>query len=262
MISVLYVDDDPALLEISKLFLEETGEFRVETAESARRALDILRHRTYDAVISDYQMPEMDGIEFLKILRDRFPRLPFIIFSGKGRDELAIQAFENGADVYLEKGGDPHVQFAELSHRLRKIVDLYQSRQALQETGTRLRQHIRESSSLIGILDAQGRILHDSPRISQMFSYPEHVLIGKSAIDLVHPDDRASVIASFRNVRNRIDPGSPIPFRFLKADGTYTCVESMAMNFLGVDGINGIAVIMWPASEGIGIVWNSPINAN
>lgn len=123
MISVLYVDDDTALLISCKLFLERRGEFSVSTESSPGKALDTLRSGGYDAVVSDYQMPEMDGIEFLQRLRKEHPALPFIIFTGKGREEIAIAAFENGADFYIQKGGDPVARFAELSHKIRKSVE-------------------------------------------------------------------------------------------------------------------------------------------
>ncbi|MDD3136369.1 MAG: response regulator, partial [Methanoregula sp.] len=114
MISILYVDDESALLDIAKLFLERTGEYHVDTATSVLQALDLLRKNTYEAIISDYQMPDTDGIAFLKILRKDYPSLPFIIFTGKGREEIAVEAFENGADFYLQKGGQPKAQFSEL----------------------------------------------------------------------------------------------------------------------------------------------------
>jgi len=122
MISVLYVDDETALLEITKLFLERFGDFSVDTAESAREALGKLKTREYDAVVSDYQMPEMDGIAFLKELRKQYPALPFIIFTGRGREEIVIEAFESGADFYLQKGGAPKPQFAELARKITTIV--------------------------------------------------------------------------------------------------------------------------------------------
>jgi CheY-like chemotaxis protein len=68
-ITVLYVDDEPVLLDIGKTFLERGGEFRVETIGSAPEALALLRNRAYDAIVSDYEMPGMDGITFLKTVR-------------------------------------------------------------------------------------------------------------------------------------------------------------------------------------------------
>ena len=103
MYSVLYVDDEEALLEIAKLFLERSGEFAFETTLSAKGALELLASRPFDAIISDYQMPGMDGIELLKKVRSMHGDIPFILFTGKGREEVVIQAINHGADFYLQK---------------------------------------------------------------------------------------------------------------------------------------------------------------
>ena len=66
MIRLLYVDDDPILLEIGKLYLERDGSCLVDTITSAQAALVQLESTTYDAIISDYEMPDMNGIELLK----------------------------------------------------------------------------------------------------------------------------------------------------------------------------------------------------
>ncbi len=123
MISVLYVDDESHLLDITKTYLEKTKEFTVTTAPSASVALERLKSNGIQVIVSDYQMTEMDGIEFLKTVRATDKSIPFIIFTGKGREEIAIEAFENGADFYLQKGGDPKSQFAELSHKIHAAVD-------------------------------------------------------------------------------------------------------------------------------------------
>ena len=122
MLRVLYVDDESALLEVGKRFLERGGEFSVTIITSATAALPLLEQEQFDAVISDYQMPKMDGISFLKAVRGLGNDIPFILFTGKGREEIVIEAINNGADFYLQKGGDPTSQFAELSHKIRHAI--------------------------------------------------------------------------------------------------------------------------------------------
>jgi CheY-like chemotaxis protein len=118
-IRVLYVDDEQNLLDLCKVFLERSGDLIVTTSTGASEAIRILELTKFDAIVSDYQMPEMDGIEFLKIVRARGDKTPFIIFTGKGREEVVIEALNAGADFYIQKGGEPKSQFAELAHKCR-----------------------------------------------------------------------------------------------------------------------------------------------
>jgi len=131
MITLLYVDDEPDLLDLCKLFLEREGEFSVVTVPSATSALQLIKEHPFDAIISDYQMPEMDGIEFLKKVRMDFKDIPFILFTGRGREEVVIEAINCGADFYLQKGGAPRAQFSELSHKIRQAIRTKQVEQEL-----------------------------------------------------------------------------------------------------------------------------------
>lgn len=138
MYHVLYVDDEPILLAVAKLLLEETGEFSLTTVTSAVEALAIMHKVSYDAVVSDYQMPGMDGIRFLKDIRTIYEDLPFILFTGRGREDVVIEAINNGADAYLQKGGDPESEFAELSHTIKKAVARKRAADALKQDESRL----------------------------------------------------------------------------------------------------------------------------
>ncbi len=130
-IRVLYVDDEKDLLEIGKLFLEESGEFSVTTIASAPAALELLNTEKFDAIVSDYQMPVMNGIQFLVEVRTGFGNIPFILFTGKGREEVVIQAINSGADFYLQKGGEPESQFAELSQKIKSAALRNRAEEAL-----------------------------------------------------------------------------------------------------------------------------------
>ncbi len=138
MIRVLLVDDEPALLEITGLYLRRAGVFSVETVSSGREALDRLATTRYDAVVSDYEMPGMNGIELLIALRSRGDTSSFIVFTGRGREHVVIEALNNGADFYLQKGGDPKVQFAELHNMIEQAVRRKRMEQEVLLNGRRL----------------------------------------------------------------------------------------------------------------------------
>ena len=105
MISVLLIDDDTALLELTRNYLSRNGTVSVDTAQSGEDALLKIGKRSYDAVVSDYLMPDMDGIRLLKTLRSSDNRVPFIMFTGKSQEQVVIEALNNGADFFLQKGG-------------------------------------------------------------------------------------------------------------------------------------------------------------
>ena len=119
---ILLVDDDPLFLELSKTFLEVFHDINSDTVDSAREALQRLEKNSYDVVVSDYDMPLMDGISFLKTIRDKRIDIPFILFTGVGKDELMHQAIENGANSFIQKIGDPKAQYSELSKRIWQAV--------------------------------------------------------------------------------------------------------------------------------------------
>ncbi|MFA5312182.1 MAG: response regulator [Methanomassiliicoccales archaeon] len=103
---ILLVDDELLVLDITKEFLSLNLEFSIDTATSAIEGLQKLKDGVYDAVVSDYEMPEMNGIQFLKEVR-KTDDIPFILFTGRGREEVAIEAINFGANFYINKGGEP-----------------------------------------------------------------------------------------------------------------------------------------------------------
>ena len=103
-IRVLHVDDHVDFAEMATTFLErENDRFDTEIGASASDGLDRLADSSFDCVLSDYDMPTQDGIEFLRTVRQKYPELPFILYTGEGSEAVASEAISAGVTDYLQK---------------------------------------------------------------------------------------------------------------------------------------------------------------
>ena len=139
MSKILYVDDEALIREATKEFLTLTG-FDVDDASSGKEALEKILRYQYDAVVSDYLMPGMSGIDLLKRVRAEFGDIPFILFTGKGREDVVIEAIENGVDFYVQKGSDTIPLFTDLKHKINRAIERRQSLFQIQKNEDRLRK--------------------------------------------------------------------------------------------------------------------------
>jgi PAS domain S-box-containing protein len=188
-IQVLYVDNERALLEIGKDFLEMTGDVIVSVANSVDEAEKLIGCNTFDAIISDYKMPERSGMDFLKALRLSGNDIPFILFTGKGREEVVIDALNNGADYYIVKGGDAKSQFAELFNAVSHAVTRKKTGETLDHTSNQLRTMFENITDLLIELDEKGRISLISPSVKSLLGYEPDELIGKTVMEFLVKGD-------------------------------------------------------------------------
>ncbi|MFX0114848.1 MAG: response regulator [Candidatus Hodarchaeota archaeon] len=123
MTRVLFVDDDEDFLALARQFIaREDPAIHIVTSTSAQQALQQLTKEQFDVIVADYQMPGINGLELLERLRMDGNSIPFIIFTGRGREDVAIQALNLGADRYLKKGDELRSLFAELSNFISKVI--------------------------------------------------------------------------------------------------------------------------------------------
>lgn len=240
---ILYVDDEPTLLEIGKLFLERSGECRVEIRESADTALETLQESHFDAIISDYQMPGMNGLEFLRIIRDTpdLKDIPFILFTGKGREEVVIAAIDSGADFYLQKGGDPEAQFAELHHKIYQAIRRRQSERAFIENQSLL--------SLAETVTSSGSWTFDIKSGKGIFSDGFFRVIGIPRIEeqgilffysIIHPQDRKRVKNAYREFIEGERDTSEDEYRIIHPDGSIRFIHTIRKLTRGADGVTQV----------------------
>jgi PAS domain S-box-containing protein len=233
-IQVLYIDDEPGLIEIGKIFLENTGEFSVDTALSASVALDILNKKKYDAIVSDFQMPKMDGIELLKKVRSFDKNIPFILFTGRGREEVVIDAINNGADFYIQKGGEPIAQFAELAHKIRQSVLMRRTQVTIAEQEQRYHD-LQNANDLIQSVAPDGHFLFVNQKWLDTLGYKEEELANLTIFDVIHEESIKHCMETFQQVISGENVGI-IDATFRTRDGVKVYVEGMA-NCKLIDGL-------------------------
>jgi PAS domain S-box-containing protein len=249
---ILYVDDEPSLLEIGRIFLERSEDFTVTTALDASEAIQILEQENFDAIISDYQMPGMNGIEFLIEVRTRFGSIPFILFTGRGREEVVIQAINNGADYYLQKGGEPVSQFAELGHKVRLAVQQRRAEASIQD-------HKRREADILNFLpDATFAI--DTQGVVIAWNRAMEKMTGVGAAEMLEKGNYEYAIPFYHERRPALidlilhdDPSIAARYPTLKRDGETIVGESISSTLF-----NGKRARIWftaaPLYNNMGVI--------
>lgn len=227
MISVLLVDDEPVLLDLGSFYLTQREHFSVDTASNGNEALERLEIRPYQIVVSDYDMPSMNGIELLRVVKQRYPSQPFIIFTGKGREEVVIEALNLGADFYLQKGGDTKAQYTELAHKCRRAIE----RRLAQD-------QIRHLARLYSLLSRVNKAVYQIRDRDELIQEVCHIAIELggfkiAAICMLHPITNLPGIVAYatvqdvtgKNVEPFICPDSVPTVHSLKENRFHVCSD-------------------------------------
>jgi PAS domain S-box-containing protein len=193
---ILHVDDDPCILEISKSILELEGNFEVDTSLSVAEAFEKMQENSYDAIISDYELPQKDGLQFLTQLREQKNEIPFVLFTGKGREEIVVKALNLGADNYINKNCSSEIAYCELADAINKSVERKKSKRLLlielEEEKTRsdeTRKILDGIGDLLFVMDKNRVIIKVNKSACDTFKKKPEELIGKHCFEIVHGTD-------------------------------------------------------------------------
>ena len=179
MLSVLVIDDQKSLLEVLRPLLERFGNMNVKTVLSAKEALQLLMSNTYDAMIVDYDLPDINGIEFLKIIRAKGDTTPIIIFTGVGREYTAIEALNNGADFFLKKGDDIQDQLLDMVHMIRKAVDRRSLGRGAGTVQKMLTDTVNFFHQPVYIIDREGKVIVWNKGMTELTGINSEDILGK-----------------------------------------------------------------------------------
>lgn len=175
-ICILHVDDDPNFLDVAaELLKRENERFTVEIATNPEEGLAMVSDRPPDCIISDYDMPNMNGVEFLKRVRENRPKLPFILFTSKRRDTVASDAISAGVTDYLQKGTESS-RYTLLTNRVMNAVKRYEC----DRRRKRWRQAIDAAVDTVGIVSADGQYVQLNDAYASVFDTSKADLTGTS----------------------------------------------------------------------------------
>lgn len=178
-IHVIHVDDEPGFAKLAAEFRQRNKDRLVcEPETDPREALEKITERDYDCVISDYDIPQLNGIELLKRVRSEYPDLLFILFTGKGSEEVASEAISAGVTDYLQKEGGS-AQYAVLANRVSTAVAAYRTHRERE----RFEQAVEQTGHAVYITDMDGTIGYVNSALERITGYPaEHAVIRRPMI--------------------------------------------------------------------------------
>jgi DNA-binding NtrC family response regulator len=127
--NILIVDDELDLLLLLKRSLEPELDCHVTTAPSGRKALQLMQQQSFDLVLTDIKMPEMDGMELLDIIKRRHPELTVLLMTAFGRIDLAVEAMKNGAYDFITKPFDHEALVLRIEKALERSRLIKENRQ-------------------------------------------------------------------------------------------------------------------------------------
>ena len=222
-VRVLHLDDDPALLSAAADYLEgEDERLTLETTTAADEAIELVAEQEIECIVCDYEMPGMDGIEVLETVREEWPDLPFILFTGKGSEQVASEAIKKGVTDYLQKAGPE--QYEILAHRIDNLVSEYRTTMELEERERELKaerqftqQALDALDDILYVLDTDGTIRRWNKATVEVTGYDSSELDGLAATELVPQADKQAITSA---VETALQEGeATVEADLLTADG-------------------------------------------
>ncbi len=219
-ISVLLVEDDQDYADVATSFMDRVSD-DIETTVVHDPAIMIEDGLSpeVDCVVSDYDMPEYSGLDLLRAVRKQYESIPFILFTGKGSEEIASEAISAGVTDYLQKAGTTD-QFQLLANRIRQAVSRAEAEDALRQSERDYRAMVESAPVPIVVYDEETVIRFANQAAAELsgVSSPD-VLAGQRVPEFIHPDGREQARGRMAAIFEDREPQEPVEYTLLTDDG-------------------------------------------
>ena len=251
-ISVLLLENDPMDAELCEAELRRAGmKFRAEVVQTPDDFHARLDGTEYDVILADYNLPGWTGVDAFEYVRSKRKDIPFILVTGAVGDEAAVECIKSGICDYVLK--DRLVRLPVAIRRaleekaLREETALAERR--LIEKDLRFRALVEHSADGIVLLNSRGEVIFTSHSQNQILGYSAKERMGKSVFELVHPDDAAQAMKTFRSLVEGPGGSAIVQMRYLSKAGSWRWLECIANNLLAEPSVQGVVINYRDISE-------------
>ncbi len=228
-LDILIIEDADLDAELIEDELRESGvRFHSRRIQTREAFLAELKHARPDIILSDFSLPHFDALEALSLLRKLKVEVPFILVTGTRSEEVAVECIREGADDYILKASLKRLPTSITKTLQKKAVEQarLKAEEALRHSEEQYRLIAENTRDLISLVDMSGRFLYASPSHQSSLGYQPERLAGEEFIELVHPEDRASVRQAWEQSMQHRESRN-VEIRIRHASGDYQIFESI-----------------------------------
>ena len=238
MISVLFVDDNTDLFGQIRSFLEKAGDIKLDNAHSIKQAIEKIKGRTYDVIVSYEQIPEvngiefmsdMNGIEFLQYLKSLGNTTPIILLCRRGNNKIAVEEVTIGAEISLPKSGDIRPYLLEMVTVIKQTMLRRKAEREIKVQNEQLTAIL--SATPLGIFQVRNHLMTwVNQQFPEMLGYEESYLVGKEMQSIFKtPEDFEQVCHELLIKRNSQGLGRTECNLLKKNNSTLACQLQVQM---------------------------------
>jgi len=242
---ILHLEDDPDYCDLVRSLLAAEG-LEVELVMAGNRAdfEGALAPERFDIILADYMLPSYNGLEALRLARQKCPETPVLLVSGTIGEQAAIESLKCGATDYVLKHWPERLVPA-----VRRAVEEAEERMQRRRIETELVRRERyfralteNALDILTLLDGEGRFIHNSPSVKRVLGYEPRELVGQSAFALIHPEELPRVLQGFDFGMRHPDRAVTLEFRFRHRDGSWRYLEAVGQSRLDDPEIGGVVI--------------------
>ncbi len=238
---VLIVDDNPNDRRLAaRALAAEFGGIELSEAIDAESLTKALERGAFDAVVTDYRLRWTTGLDVLSVVKERYPSVPVVMFTGTGTEDVAVAAMKSGLDDYVVK--TPR-HFARLPMAVKSALERQRGRKAeadLIAAEDRFRALIENAIDMVAVIGADAKYIYASPSVQLTLGWPADELVGRSFAEFAAAEDIEPLQEIFRALVKT--PGEVKSFvcRVQHRDGSWRQIEGTARSLLEIPSVKGI----------------------